>query len=157
MAATSPVRDRGTSGHDPPVRVEASIEIRCPPELLWETVSDPRNDPRWCPKVKSVEAGADSRWRVMHKPIPLRPAVELVVEHVELEPPTRLKLREEDDASVFEVEYMLEPTDNGTRLTQVSEFEWKRLPRLLRGLAARGVERDVRTQLRELKRLFEGG
>jgi hypothetical protein len=33
--------------------------------------------------------------------------------------------------------------------------EWKRLPRILRGTFARGVRRDVRGQLRALKRLLE--
>jgi hypothetical protein len=50
----------------------------------------------------------------MHKPIPLRPH--------------RLALRQHDAATVFNVEYRLEPTQTGTRFTQVSEFAWKRLP-----------------------------
>lgn len=137
------------------MRIEASIEITCPLEQVWETVADPQNDLSWCPKVKSVKAAGDRRWRVMHKPVPLRPAVELAVEQLELDPPKRLKLREEDEASVFDVEYRLEATADGTRFTQVSEFEWKRLPRMLHGFAARGVKRDVRGQLRELKRLLE--
>lgn len=106
-------------------------------------------------KVKSVVAIGDRRWLVIHKPVPLRPGVELTVEQLDLEPPSRLTLREEDAASVFDIEYLLEPTAEGTRFTQVSEFEWKRLPRALHGTFARGVGRDVRVQLRGLKRLLE--
>jgi hypothetical protein len=79
----------------------------------------------------------------------------LTVEHLEATPPQRLSIREEDEASVFEVEYRLEASDGGTRFTQISEFEWKSLPRVLHGTFARGVRRDVRTQLRALKRLLE--
>jgi hypothetical protein len=43
----------------------------------------------------------------------------------------------------------------GTRFTQLSEFEWKKLPRVLHGTFARGVRRDVRGQLQALKRLLE--
>jgi uncharacterized protein YndB with AHSA1/START domain len=122
---------------------------------VWALIAEPLNDPRWCAKVKKVEVAGDNRWTATHKPVPLRPPMELVVEHLEVEPPKRLKLREEDKTSSFDVEYRLEAVDAGTRLTQVSEFEWKRLPRILHGTFARGVRRDVRAQLRDLKRLLE--
>jgi hypothetical protein len=79
----------------------------------------------------------------------------LLVEQLELDPPRRLKLREEDQASVFEVEYRLEGTGRGTSFTQISDFKWKTLPRFLHKTFARGVQRDVRHQLRKLKRVLE--
>jgi hypothetical protein len=82
--------------------------------------------------------------------------MELTLEHLEAQPPARLTLREEDEASIFDVEYRLERSDTGTRFTQSSEFEWKKLPRVLHGTFARGVRRDVRAQLQALKRLLEG-
>jgi uncharacterized protein YndB with AHSA1/START domain len=136
-------------------RVEESVEIARPPRDVWELVADPCNDPRWCPKVRSVEPAGARRWKVVHKPVPLRPPADLLVEEIETEPPSRLALREEDTASVFRVEYRLDPTAAGTLFTQISEFEWKRLPRLLHGTFERGVRRDVRAQLRALKRLLE--
>jgi hypothetical protein len=59
-------------------------------------------------------------------------------------------------SSVFKVNYRLAPSGAGTRFTQISEFELKRLPRVLHGTFARGVRRDVRSQLQRLKRLLEG-
>ncbi len=79
----------------------------------------------------------------------------LTLEQPDVQPPSRLTLREEDEASVFHVEYRLEPSETGTRFTQIGEFEWKKLPRVLHGTFARGVRRDVRGQLRVLKRLLE--
>jgi hypothetical protein len=137
------------------IRVDESIEIARLPDTVWAFVSDPGNDPRWCRKVKSVEPRGDGRWLVLHKPVPLRPPKELMLEHLELRPPETLTLREEDEASVFDVEYRLEPSAAGTRLTQISNFEWKKLPRVLHGTFARGVHRDIRAQLRALKRLLE--
>lgn len=137
------------------MRVEEGVEIERPPADVWAVIADPSHDTRWCPKVKSVQVVAPHRWRVMHKPVPLRPAVVLDVEHLSLEEPSRLAMREEDEASTFEVEYRLQPTPRGTRLTQTSDFEWKKLPRFLHGTFKRGVRRDVRRQLRELKRLLE--
>ena len=132
------------------------MDIARAPQEVWAFVVDPMNDLRWCPKVKAVEPAGPRRWVVTHKPVPLRPAVELVVEQLELDAPSRLTLREEDEASVFDVEYRLEPSPAGTRFTQVTDFEWKKLPRVLHSTFERGVRRDVRGQLRELKRLLEG-
>jgi hypothetical protein len=81
--------------------------------------------------------------------------MKLTLKHREAMPSSRLSLRQEDDASIFDVEYRLEPSDGGTRFTQISEFEWKKLPRILHGTFARGVRRDVRGQLQALKRLLE--
>jgi uncharacterized protein YndB with AHSA1/START domain len=137
------------------VRVEEAIGIARPLETVWAVISDPRNDPRWCCTVKSVEVVGERRWRVMHKPIPLRPPRELEVKQLEAEPTHRLALRQEDAAAVFKVEYRLEPTQIGTRFTQVSEFAWKTLPRMLHGTFGRAVRREVRAQLRALKALLE--
>lgn len=137
------------------MRVEESVDIARPPEEVWAFVAEPSNDPRWCRKVKAVEAAGPRRWRVLHKPVPLRSPVELVLEHVESEPPKRLTMRQEDEASVFRVEYRLAPSAAGTFFTQVSEFEWKSLPRVLHATFKRGVRRDVRVQLESLKRLLE--
>jgi uncharacterized protein YndB with AHSA1/START domain len=137
------------------MRVEESVDIARDPEEVWAFVAQPSNDPRWCRKVKAVVAAGPRRWRVVHKPVPLRAALELVLEHVECEPPKRLTMREEDEASVFRIEYRLAPTTTGTRFTQASEFEWKTLPRVLHATFGRGVRRDIRTQLQTLKRLLE--
>jgi Polyketide cyclase / dehydrase and lipid transport len=118
-------------------------------------IANPLNDPRWCRKVKAVEGAGERQWTLTHKPVPLRPPMEMTLEQVDVQPPSRLILREEDEASIFQVEYRLEPSETGTRFTQISDFEWKKLPRVLHGTFARGVRRDVRGQLRALKQLLE--
>jgi uncharacterized protein YndB with AHSA1/START domain len=120
------------------MRVEESIEIASSPEAVWALVADPLNDPRWCRKVESVEAAGGSRWTVIHKPVPLRPPMELALEQLDVQPPNRLTLREEDEVSIFQVGYRLDPIRTGTRFTQVSELEWKKLPQALHGMFARG-------------------
>ena len=105
-----------------------AVEIEVGIDPVWRFVCNPTNDPVWCRKVASVDRVAPDRWLVHHKPIPLRPTVVLTVEQVSATAPHRLLLREEDDASVFEVEYRLEATKSGVRFMQISEFWWKRLP-----------------------------
>ena len=111
------------------VRIQESVEIERSPQEVWDFVADPAKDPLWCRKVS--------------------------LEHVRLEPTARLVLRQDDKASVFDVEYRLVPTATWTRFTQASEFRWKKLPRFLHGLFAAGVRRDVRRQLRGLKSILE--
>jgi hypothetical protein len=87
--------------------------------------------------------------------VPLRPPVDLSVEHVELDVASRLEMREDDAASVSYVEYRLEPASTGTRFAQVSDFGWKKLPRILHKAIERGVQRDIQRQLRALKKALE--
>jgi carbon monoxide dehydrogenase subunit G len=137
------------------VVVEEAIEIGRPPEAVWRFVVDPTNDTRWCRKVRSVEQSGPRRWEVVHKPVPLRPPIRLSLEQLELDMPSKITMRQEDEVSVFDVVYRLEPLHAGTRFTQVSEFEWKKLPPLVGQLFAHGVRRDIRCQLRALKRVLE--
>lgn len=121
------------------MRLEATVQIRRSPEDVWAFVLDHDNDPLWCKKVKSVEPAGERRWLVTHKPVPLRPPMSLTLEQLEADPHVRLKLREEDDDAVFHVAYRLEADELGTRFTQISEFEWKKLPNFLHKTFARGV------------------
>jgi carbon monoxide dehydrogenase subunit G len=115
------------------MRVEEAVAIAQPPENVWAVVADPRNDQRCCRKVRSVDVLGERRWRVTHKPVPLRPALELQLNQLDAEPPHRLVFHQEDAAAVFNIEYRLEQTDHGTRFTQVSEFAAKSLPGVLHG------------------------
>lgn len=135
--------------------VSGSIEIARPRGVVWDFVIDHANDPRWCRKVKAVETTGRGSWKVWHKPIPLRPSRVLATTHLRIEQPALLQIREEDAGSVFMVKYRLSPTRHGTLFTQVSEFQWKRLPDLIQRVLAVGVRRDVVGQLRALKRELE--
>ena len=135
--------------------MQERIEIARAPAEVWDVVADRANDPHWCRKVKAVERVSGDEWNVWHRPVPLRPVALLKTQHIRAEAPTYLVMREEDDASVFIVEYRLDPTPSGTALTQISEFNWKKLPGALQPIFAYGVRRDIRGQLRDLKRLLE--
>lgn len=144
------------------MEIERSIEISRPPADVFRFVSDPRNDPRWCPKVRSVEQigsepGQGSRWAVVHKPVPGRPERRMEMTCVAFSPPSRIEWREEDGTDVFDVTYSLSPLGDGqrTRMTQRSAFSLG-APRLLHPLFKAGIGRDVQRQLRRLKEVLEG-
>jgi uncharacterized protein YndB with AHSA1/START domain len=143
------------------MRIERAIEIDRPVGEVFDFVADPRNDPRWCRKVLSgdqvagVAPGAGSRYAVVHKPVPGRPARDLDHLCVAFERPHRLQWREDDGTDVSVVEYSLEATPAGTCFWQRSDAELG-AARLLQPIFRAGIRRDIAGQLRTLKRILEG-
>jgi uncharacterized protein YndB with AHSA1/START domain len=136
------------------VLIERGVEIARPIEDVFEFVSDPRNDPRWCRKVRSVDLVEEGRYAVVHRPVPLRPARRLDMRRVAADPPRRIEWVEDDGADVFRVTYELEPSERGTRIRQRSEAQLG-APRFLHPILRAGIGRDLARQLRDLKRLLE--
>jgi uncharacterized protein YndB with AHSA1/START domain len=97
--------------------IERSIVIARSPEDVFAFVADPVNDPSWCPKVRSVAPapGDEGHWHVVHKPVPGKPERRLDHRRVAAEAPRRLTWREDDGTDRFDVTYLLEPAEGGTR------------------------------------------
>ena len=96
------------------VEVSRSVVIARPGEDVFAYLADARNDPKWCPKVLSVEQiegdepGPGARYRVTHRPIPVRPAREMGHTCLSWTPPNRIQWREDDGTDVLIVIYTLE-------------------------------------------------
>ena len=136
------------------MEIVRSISIQRPVNEVFDLVADPRNDPRWCPKVRSVDLVGDGRYAVVHKPGPGKPERQMEMTRVALEPPRRIEWRQEDGVDVFDVTYELEDLGGRTRFTQRSVAELGS-SRLLRPLYRAGIGRDVAKQLKELRKLLE--
>jgi carbon monoxide dehydrogenase subunit G len=141
--------------------LESSIEIARPVEDVFDLVADPRNDHRWCSRVKGCEQtegegpAVGARFAVHHNPTLQRPHLRRV-EIVELERPAKVVSVQEDKVGRFTITYLLGPAGGGTRITQRDEIEW-RLGPLARPIGTRIVRRHIDAQLRNLKRLLEEG
>jgi uncharacterized membrane protein len=136
------------------VEIVRSIEIARPVDAVFAFVADARNDPRWCPKVRSVELVDDGRYAVVHKPVPGKPERQMEMTRVAFDPPKRIEWREDDGTDVFNVTYELEDGDGRTRLTQRSVAQVG-APRLLHPIYKAGIGRDIAKQLKALKKLLE--
>src|SRR3954447_21238741 len=140
--------------------IERSIEIARRPEEVFAFVSDPRNDPLWCPKVKSVElagdaeVGADARYVVIHRPIPFLPPRRMDYSVVEWSAPERIVWREDDGHDVITVEYLIEASETGTHFVQRDEAELG-APRVLHPLMRIGIGSDIARQLKQLRKRLE--
>jgi uncharacterized protein YndB with AHSA1/START domain len=142
------------------VEVSRSVVIARPGEDVFACLADARNDPKWCPKVLSVEQiegdepGPGARYRVTHRPIPVRPAREMDHTCLSWTPPNRIQWREDDGTDVLIVIYTLENLGDATRLTQHSDVELG-APRVLHPLMRAGIARDIARQLKTLKTNLE--
>jgi hypothetical protein len=136
--------------------VERSTHIARLPADVFDFVADPRNDPLWCPKVVSVQApsaeagGPGTRYAVVHRPVPLRPARRMVHTLVSWQPPGRIVWHEDDGHDVVDVVYLLEADRAGTRFTQRSDAQLA-VPRFLHPVMRAGIGRDIAKQLDRLR------
>lgn len=143
--------------------IEREIEIERPVEAVFDFVVDSRNDPRWCSKVQSVELlagdgpGPGARYRVIHRPIPLRPARTLEVRCLAADRPGRIEWHEDDGVDTFDVVYEIEAAGpRRTRIRQRSDAELG-TSRLMRPVIKWGIGADLKRQLRALKTVLESG
>jgi hypothetical protein len=144
------------------VEIVRSIVVDRHIDDVFRFVADPRDDPRWCPKVLSVEQiegngpGPGARYEVLHRPVPLRPLRRMVHTCVAWEPPGLIAWREEDGTDALDVTYTLEAVWTATRMTQRTAGELG-APAALRPFVRHGIGRDVARQQRALKLLLERG
>ena len=141
------------------MKLSREIEIDRPIDEVFTFVADARNDVSWCPKVRSVSlvsgVGGESKYAVVHKPVPWLPSREMQMNCVWFDEPHRIEWREEDGTDVFRVTYELEDLGTGrTRFRQRSDAElgaagW------LHPIYKAGIGRDIARQLRKLKKLLE--
>ena len=144
------------------MRLEHAVEIDRCTEDVFAFVADPRNDPRWCPRVAWCEqragdgVGAGARFEALHSPT-LQRTHSRWIEIVAADPPRSVVTRQEDDIALFTITYALEQTSAaGTHLSQRDDIDWK-IARPARAVARLIVRRHMADQLRRLKRLLEHG
>jgi uncharacterized protein YndB with AHSA1/START domain len=136
------------------IRVEAVIGR--PPEVVFDLISDPTNDPRWCATVsdvhiESVEEDGSTRYRFTQHVGPLRHEEEAKI--VELDRPTRIRWRFTAMGSRVETTIDLRAEGDATRMTQVNRVEGvSRLQWLVQQRIAR---RELPRQLERLRAILE--
>lgn len=141
------------------MRLEGSIDIARPMAEVFAFVADPRNDPRWCERVEwciQLEGDGPARgaqYEALHRPSGYPWAHLRRIEVVECDPPSRIRWRQADRIGVFDIEYVLEATDDGTRFTQRDAIAW-RLP-LSSLIGKRIVQRHIGEQQKALKEVLE--
>jgi uncharacterized protein YndB with AHSA1/START domain len=137
------------------VRVTATTRIACPPERVFDTLADLRNEPQWNTQVSKAELLSD-------EPIEPGSRFSLVnggrsydVTITTLERPSRLvfEARGKPDLTIA---YTLTPTGDGTDLESDFDFRPAGALKPLFWLLAPVIHRNVPKQYASLKALCEG-
>jgi uncharacterized protein YndB with AHSA1/START domain len=142
------------------VQIVRAVVIDCHIDDVFDYISNPLNDPRWCQKVldvRQMEGDAPrpgAAYEVLHRPIPWRPPRRMTYACLDWDPPHRIAWREDDGTDVIDVTYELESVWTSTRLTQRDEAQLGAAA-ALRPLLELGIGRDMTRQLQALKRLLE--
>jgi uncharacterized protein YndB with AHSA1/START domain len=139
---------------------QSSIVIARPLEDVFAFVSNPTNDPRWCPTVRDPrqlgtgEPTVGAEYEFMHKPSPVKWAP-IKVEITELVPPKVFGARSTDSQGFYDYRYELEPVDSGTMITHRTESNFTGPLRLVAPLLKGHLQKVMSGQLNNLKELLE--
>jgi uncharacterized protein YndB with AHSA1/START domain len=140
------------------MRFSNTIEIRRPPDEVYDYLATPENIPHWNYAISGSERSPAGPIRVgtrirQRRTVP-RPAEEQLAV-TELVPGDRLVLVGDLGPFHGTISYALEPTPQGTRLVNVAELEASGPLRLAAPLVAGRVRAAVAENLAKLKGILE--
>ena len=140
------------------MRLEHSIEIRCPPEKVFAFLANPENLPQWQSgliEVRRLSARPGVGARHVEVRSLLGRSIEQTMEMTAHEPPRRLDLVVVDGPMRLAVSHTLEATSQGTRLDLVGEGRLSGPFRLMERLIVPLVKAQGAHDLARLKELLE--
>ncbi len=146
-----------------PVRVSAFVPAL--PDVVFEFVSDTRNDPKWCPNVETVdlvegdgvEVGARFRFHQhLDRPGGERLQFDGEVEVAELGE-RAVTWNVTDRFQSRRITLKVVPEGSGSRVTQVTTATFNRPPGLARWFYPTLARRTFRAQFARLAEVFEVG
>jgi uncharacterized protein YndB with AHSA1/START domain len=136
------------------VRVKTTTEIASPPEQVFDTLADLRNDEKWHSRVSSVELlspepiGVGSRFKMVNGGAPYDATI------AEYDRPSRLVVEATGKPDLTLV-YTLKPTGDGTELESDFDFRPKGALKVLLPLFSPVIRREVPKQNASLKAFCE--
>ncbi len=141
------------------VRIEGELVIKRPVDEVFDFVADERNEPRYNPRMASVELvstgpiGVGSRFRATNRSIGR--TVEIVIEFTAYERPRWLASSTHLSAMEIRGGQSFEPVPEGIRMRWSWELEPHGLFKLLTPLIARIGRRQEETTWASLRQLLE--
>jgi uncharacterized protein YndB with AHSA1/START domain len=136
------------------VRVTATTRIACPPERLFDTLADLRNETQWNSRVSTAELrntesiGQGSRFAIVNGGTPYDVTI------TTYDRASRLVL-EASGKPDLTIAYTFTPTGDGTQLESDFDFRPRGALKLVFALLGPVIRRDVRKQFASLKALCE--
>jgi uncharacterized protein YndB with AHSA1/START domain len=136
------------------VRVRTTTQIASPPEQVFDTLADLRNDAKWHSRVSSVELldpepiGQGTRFKMVNGGSPYDVTI------AEYDRPSRLVIEASGKPDLTLV-YTLKPTSEGTELESDFDFRPKGALKVMLPLFSPIIRREVPKQNASLKAFCE--
>jgi uncharacterized protein YndB with AHSA1/START domain len=141
------------------IHIEERISIHRPIEEVFAYVSDFRNTSQWQAGVVDVRLTPEGRvgvgTRATFVRVFLGRRLELTVELIEYEPPTKQTFKTISGPMPGTVSRRFEPTAEGTTVSQVMESQAGGVFAVAEPLVARSLSRGVKAAFGDLKDLLE--
>jgi uncharacterized membrane protein len=132
------------------VRVEDSVEIAKPQELVYALVRDLERAPEWQGSLESVDVHAGTEVRRLGG---RRQAAKFLI--VEDDPPRRLSITSESRPAAVRATFDLEPSGDGTLVSFKLELALHGAARVAGRIVKTTAQREVRSSLQKLKEVAE--
>lgn len=135
--------------------------INCPPQAVFDFVTNPANASAWQNGVVSAEwtsaspGRVGSTWRVVSKMLGRKFETELEI--TEWDPPNRTSSKTISGPIPLKATYIFEPIDNGTQISMTSEADIGGFFKLAEGLVGKQLEKQIESDNAALKLLLEAG
>lgn len=141
------------------MRIEETIEIAQSPERVYEFMANVNNLPRCSSAVHEVKGAPEAavsqgdRYTTIAKI--LGRTIETDHQVNEADPPNRLVIAGTTGRTRVQVTINFEPSDSGTRVTQIGEGEPGGALRFVGPVFERTMRRQIRSDLDTLKKVLE--
>lgn len=132
------------------MRVEDSVEIAKPQELVYALVRDLERAPEWQGSLESVDVHAGTE--VRHLGGRRLEATFLIVED---DPPRRLAITSEAGRAAVRATFDFEPSGDGTLVTFKLDLALHGAARIAGRIVKTTAQREVRSSLQKLKEVAE--
>jgi uncharacterized membrane protein len=132
------------------VRVEDSVEIAKPQELVYALVRDLERAPEWQRSLESVDVHAGTEVRRLGGR-----RLEATFLIVEDDPPRRLSITSEAGPAAVRATFDLEPSGDGTLVAFKLDLALHGAARFAGRIVKTSAQREVRSSLQKLKEVAE--
>jgi len=136
------------------VRVATTTRLACPPEHVFDTLADLRNETKWNSRVSTAELRSPEPVELGSRFAIVNGGTEYEVTITTYERPSRLVLDASGNPDLT-IAYTFAAADDGTELGSDFDFRPRGVLRLLFPLLAPVIRRDVPKQYVSLKALCE--
>jgi carbon monoxide dehydrogenase subunit G len=140
---------------------DKSIFIARPQQEVFDFVTDLSNDAKWQSGIESVEResggpiGAGSTWHYKIKFMGRK--IDTRMDMTSYEPPSQASIKSADGPIPFENNISLESKEDGTQLSIKGQAEIGGFFKLAEGLVGKQFEKQMDSDLKNLKALLEKG